>query len=87
MDKVAECPVCEINVYDRGKLNRKFKVRTKTFYGYPTDSAMPCLMTRADCSTKDNPIGRCPFETEQEQSKLGQAIKDLPKISGNNTYE
>ena len=50
---VGKCNVCEVNVYERGKLNRTFIYLGRERKGYPRDVAMPCGLNRAE--------GRCPF--------------------------
>lgn len=80
-EKIAKCPLCEINIYNRGsKINRPFITTSgKNLLGYPAERAMPCGLNRVE--------GRCPFETEAEQEKITIELQRMPFISGNNNYQ
>lgn len=76
--KVGTCPICEINVYDRGGKNKPFKNLGRTKMGYPRDIAMPCGMSR--------PEGLCPFETKEQQDKISYERAQLV-FSGKNMWD
>lgn len=76
---VGTCHICEINVYDRGKLNKSFTYLGRERKGFPAANAMPCGMNRED-------KGRCPFETEAEQEKINfDKAKGI--FSGSNNWD
>jgi hypothetical protein len=86
---VGTCPVCGINAYDRGDLNKPFVYLGKTRLGYPNDVAMPCGINREGSDDKELVAiqkQRCPFETKAEQDlidyKKAQGI-----FSGENVWD
>jgi len=86
---VGKCHVCEINVYDRGELNRPFMYLGKQRQGYPRDVAMPCGLNYEGSTNKELTAiqkARCPFETEKEQNAIDDS-KGVGIISGKNNWE
>lgn len=86
---VGKCHICEINVYDRGKLNRPFMYLGKERKGYPRDVAMPCGLNYIGVVNKDLTDiqrARCPFETEEEQAAIDTS-KGVGIFSGKNNWE
>lgn len=76
---VGKCHLCEINVYDRGALNKSFKTHLGSIKkGYPKAIALPCGLNRKE--------GRCPFETKETQDRI-EYKKGLGVISGANTWD
>lgn len=70
--KTGECPICGINAYDRGELNKPFMYLGKERKGLPREVAMPCGL-------KD-----CPFETKEQQAELRKKIKEQIFSGANN---
>lgn len=97
---VGKCHICEINVYDRGALNKPFKtVLGNIKQGYPNAVAMPCGVDRTDQLAYNDPaaqsaakemskeqFARCPFETKEQQNQI-EYKKGVGVISGNNTWD
>lgn len=96
---VGKCPVCEINVYDRGAKNKPFQCLGKQKMGYPRDVAMPCGIDRTNQLSIKDPAAqaaakemtkaqftRCPFETKEAQDQI-EYKKGLGVISGENTWD
>ncbi len=78
-EKVGVCQICGINVYDRRKLNKTFVYLGRERMGYPKDIAMPCGINRSD-------VGRCPFESQEEQDKINYD-KSIGIFSGENNWD
>ena len=92
---VGKCPICEINIYDRGELNKPFNYLGKVRKGYPNDLALPCGINRTGQDSSGDPVvkemskeqfGLCPFESKEEQALI-EYKKGLGVISGENTWE
>lgn len=97
---VGKCHVCEINVYDRGKLNKPFTYLGKQREGFPKEIAMPCGLNRQpevmealkkagfvpDKDLKKDQHTRCPFETKTEQDRIDMQ-KAVGIFSGKNLWD
>ncbi len=91
MEIVGKCHICEINVYDRGDKNKKFKTHLgATKKGYPNDEALPCGIDRTNAPKNSEmtagQYARCPFETKADQDKI-EYKKSVGVISGANTWD
>ena len=84
-EPVSTCPLCTINLYGNTVLQKTDKegnkiALCKSEKGKPqyiikgTPAVMPCGINRID-------LGRCPFETEEQQAKL-VVFQEHEKIAG-----
>lgn len=88
-DLVGTCPICEINVYNRGNKNKPFLHGSKTKMGFPSDVAMPCGISRENSTNKDlkdTQKQRCPFETKEQQERIDLS-KAIGIFSGSNNWD
>ncbi len=90
-----ECPICGINIYDRGTKNKPYTYLGRVRQGYPSDVALPCGINRKGQESSGDPVAKemkkeqfniCPFETV-EQQQLIEYKKGLTVTSGQNTWD
>jgi hypothetical protein len=100
MKAIAVCPVCEINIYEAGKLGKPVSFRGRTVKGYPNPVSMPCGINREpevqealkaagvppDKELTKEQSMRCPFETKEQQDKIDMQ-KAVGIFSGNNNHD
>lgn len=97
---IGKCSICEINVYDRGKLNKSFTYLGRERMGFPRAVAMPCGLNREpsllaelkklgfapEKEVTPSQQSRCPFETKEQQDEIDYK-KGKGIFSGNNNWE